>query len=106
MKNEERQITKEPFGHCLNSTQCISPDGRYIVYDTRNDDGALAANGEIRVLDIETGEDIIVYKTKNQTEYGPGVGAATWSPDGKMLLFLGGIQNANKENPYSFTRRT
>src|SRR5690606_28526939 len=33
-------------------------------------------------------------------------GAATFAPDGKRVLFLGGIQNASKENPYSFTRRT
>ena len=106
MKFEEIQLTSELRGHCLNSTQCISPDGRYVVYDTRNDDAALAANGQIRVLDIQTGEDRLVYETKNQTEFGPGVGAATWSPDGKMILFLGGIQNAARHRPYAFTRRT
>lgn len=106
MSPQESQLTHEPFGHCLNSTQCVSPNGRYIVYDTRNDDSALASNGQIRVLDTETGEDFLIYETENQTEYGPGVGAATWSPDGSKILFLGGIQNADKNNPYSFTRRT
>ncbi len=103
---KEIQLTNAPFGHCLNSTQCFSPDGNKIVYDTRNDDSLLAANGEIHVLDITTGKDLLVYKTANQSAYGPGVGAATFSPDGKTVLFLGGIQNASKENPYTFTRRT
>lgn len=102
----EIQLTFAPFGHCLNSTQCFSPDGKQLVYDTRNDDAALAANGQIRVVNIATGEDLLVYETKNQSFFGPGVGAATWSPDGRYWLFLGGIQNADKTRPYSFTRRT
>lgn len=103
---DERQLTNDAFGHCINSTQCFSPDGSKIVYDTRNEDSGLAANGQIRMIDIGTGEDVLLYATSNQSGYGPGVGAATFAPDGKLVLFLGGIQNASKENPYSFTRRT
>lgn len=102
----EIQLTHGSFGHCLNSTQCFSPKGDWIVYDTRNNDALLAANGEIRVVNTHTGEDKLLYKTAHQTEYGPGVGAATFSPTEDRVLFLGGIQNADKSNPYSFTRRT
>jgi WD40 repeat protein len=102
----ETQITTDDRGHCLNSTQCFSPDGNTVVYDTRNEDAKLAANGQIRMLNLETGEDVLLYETQHQTEYGPGVGAATFSPDGNSVLFLGGIQNASADNPYSFTRRT
>lgn len=103
---EQRQLTSDASGHCINSTQCFSPDGSKIVYDTRNEDSKLAANGQIRMIDVHTGEDVLLYQTTNQSEYGPGVGAATFSPGGKYVLFLGGIQNASKDNPYSFTRRT
>lgn len=102
----EVQITQGSSGHCINSTQCFSPDGQWIVYDTRNKDAQLAANGEIRMVNTGTREDVLLYQTSHQTVYGPGVGAATFSPDGKKVLFLGGIQNADEANPYSFTRRT
>src|SRR5215468_6675911 len=78
----ERQLTHDNAGHCINSTQCFSPDGNWIVYDSRNDDSQLAANGEIHMVNTETGKDVFLYKTLNQTQYGPGVGAATFSPEG------------------------
>jgi WD40 repeat protein len=102
----EIQLSHGSFGHCLNNTQCFSPDGEWIVYDTRNHDARLAANGAIRMINVRTAEDVLLYQTRHQTEYGPGVGAASFSPDGKKVLFLGGIQNASRENPYSSTRRT
>lgn len=103
---DEQQLTNDAFGHCINNTQCFSPDGTKIVYDTRNEDSGLAANGQIRMINIRTGEDVLLYETVGQSEYGPGAGAATFSPDGKHVLFLRGLQNSSKENPYSFTRRT
>lgn len=102
----EIQITQSHSGHCINSTQCFSSDGQWIVYDARNKDAQLAANGEIRMVNTTTREDVLLYQTSHQTIYGPGVGAATFAPDGKKVLFLGGIQNADETNPYSFTRRT
>lgn len=102
----EIQLTQNNSGHCINSAQCFSPDGQWIVYDTRNKDAQLAANGEIRMINTGTREDVLLYQTSHQTIHGPGVGAATFSPDGKKVLFLGGIQNADEARPYSFTRRT
>lgn len=104
--SKEIQLTTGRSGHCLNSTQCFSPDGKMIVYDGRNDDSLLAANGEVYLLDLTTGQEKLIYRTEHQSAFGPGAGAATFSPDGTMVLFLGGIQNCNKERPYSFTRRT
>ncbi|HTE23677.1 DUF3748 domain-containing protein [Flavitalea sp.] len=102
----ERQVTHDNKGHCLNSTQCFSPDGKLIVYDTRNVDSALASNGEIRVVNPGTGEDKLIYQTENQTRFGPGVGAVTFSPVDNRVLFLAGIRNADSSRPYSMTRRT
>lgn len=103
---KEVQLSAGSYGHCLNSTQCFSPDGKWIVYDTRNIDSHLSSNGAVRMINVHTGEDVLLYQAQNQTEFGPGVGAVTFSPDGRYVLFLGGIQNASKDNPYSFTRRT
>ncbi|HYH01789.1 MAG TPA: DUF3748 domain-containing protein, partial [Bacillota bacterium] len=102
----EHQLTHDAKGHCLNSTQCFSSDGKLIVYDTRNVDSGLASNGQIRVINHETGEDRLVYQTDKQSAFGPGVGAATFSPAGNRVLFLAGIRNADETRPYSLTRRT
>ena len=47
-----------------------------------------------------------IYSTTNQSKYGPGVGAVTFSPVEDRVLFIHGIRNADKENPYTYARRT
>ncbi|WP_460684521.1 DUF3748 domain-containing protein [Niabella aquatica] len=100
------QLTFDKQGHCINSTQCFSPDGQWIVFDSRNHDTLLASSGEIKMVNVSTKEQKLLYKTDNQTKYGPGAGAVTFSPDGKKVLFLSGITNADKEHPYAITRRS
>jgi hypothetical protein len=106
MKFEEIQITKDASGHCLNSTQCFSPDDQWIVYDGRNDDTQIGSTAVIAMVNTCSGEIKQLYKTVAQTEYGPGVGAATFSPVSNRVLFIHGIRNASAQNPYSITRRT
>lgn len=100
------QLTFNQQGHCINTTQCFSPDGQWIVFDSRNHDTLLASSGEIKMVNVLTKEQRLLYKTGSQTEYGPGAGAVTFSPDGKRVLFLSGIANASKEHPYTITRRS
>lgn len=100
------QLTFDQQGHCINSTQCFSPDGQWIVFDSRNHDTLLASSGEIKMVNVLTKEQKLLYKTGHQTEYGPGAGAVTFSPDGKRVLFLSGITNAGKAHPYTITRRS
>ncbi len=106
MKFEEIQITTDASGHCLNSTQCFSPDDQWIVYDGRNDDTQIGSTAVIAMVNTLTGEIRQLYAAKDQTEYGPGVGAATFSPAHNRVLFIHGIRNASAQNPYSITRRT
>ena len=102
----ESQLTHDKHGHFLNSTQVFSPDDKWIVYDSRNDDGGIGVTGSIEMVNVETGEIKQLYKTTNQTKYGPGVGAATFSPQGDRVLFIHGIRNADEQKPYGFARRT
>ena len=102
----ETQLTNDSYGHFLNSTQVFSPDDEWIVYDTRNDDGGIGVTGRIEMANAKTGEITPLYRTQNQTPYGPGVGAATFSPVDQTVLFIHGIRNASQNNPYGFTRRT
>lgn len=102
----EMQLTNDSYGHFLNSTQVFSPDDEWIVYDTRNDDGGIGITGSIEMVNAKTGEIKPLYRTQNQTAYGPGVGAATFSPVDQTVLFIHGIRNAGQDKPYGFTRRT
>ncbi|HTN08598.1 DUF3748 domain-containing protein [Agriterribacter sp.] len=106
MRFTEKQLTHDPQGHFLNSTQVFSPDDEWIVYDTRNDDGGIGVTGSIEMANVPTGKIQPLYHTQNQTKYGPGVGAATFSPTNPTVLFIHGIRNANEAHPYGFTRRT
>lgn len=102
----ETQLTHDAWGHTLNNTQVFSPDDQWIVYDTRNHDTELGKNGYVRMLNVHTGEDRLLYQTQNQTDYGPGVGAATFSPMHNRVLFLHGLRNADSLLPYAMTRRS
>ena len=102
----EKQLTTDPKGHFLNTNQCFSADGKWLVYDTRNDDSKIGSTGSIEMVNVVTGEMKQLYHTKNQTEYGPGLGAVSFSPAANRVIFIHGIRNANEKNPYGFTRRT
>mgnify|MGYP003576062290 CR=1 FL=1 len=103
---KERQITFGSYGHFLNHTQVFSPDGRWIAYDTRNDDSQIGSTGSIEMVNVDDGEVRLLYETQNQTSFGPGVGAVAFSPVQNRVVFIHGIRNANQTQPYGFTRRT
>lgn len=100
------QATYGTEGHCLYHTQCFSPDDQWIVFDTRNDDTEIPKTGKVNMVHTRTFEVRTLYRTHNQSAFGPGVGAASFSPATDRVIFIHGIRNANKKNPYGFTRRT
>jgi len=100
------QLTHDASGHTIHNTECFSPDDQWIVYDGRNYDSLISSTGNISMVKIKTGEIRELYHTTHQTSYGPGVGAATFSPTAKRVIFIHGIRNSDKNNPYDFTRRT
>ena len=102
----EIQLTSDNSGHLLNTSQCFSKDDQWIVYDGRNIDDGIQQNGVIAMVNVKTKAIRTLYTTAHQTQYGPGVGAVTFSPVEDRVLFIHGIRNANKENPYGFSRRT
>lgn len=106
MDYTETQLTRDTAGHCLNTTQVFSRNSEWIVYDGRNHDTLIGSTSDISIVNTKTGEIRKVYQTKNASEWGPGVGAATFSPAEDKVLFIHGIRNADAKNPYSFTRRT
>ena len=106
MAFKEIQLTNGAAGHCLNSTQCFSSDDQWIVFDGRNHDTMIGQTSNIAMVNTKTGVICTLYQTNAQTAFGPGVGAATFSPAKNRILFIHGIRNASENNPYSISRRT
>jgi hypothetical protein len=106
MKSTEMQLTSDGQGHTLHNTQVFSPDDKWIVYDSRNKDSEIGSTETINMVNVETKEIKQLYQTESPTPYGPGVGAATFSPTQDKIIFIHGVRNISKEKPYSLTRRT
>jgi len=102
----EVQLTTAAKGHFLHTTQQFSPDGQWIVYDTRNDGAHIGRTCCIEMVHTATGEVRRLYTTEGQTAYGPGVGGATFNPQAPEVLFIHGLQNCDSIRPYGFSRRT
>ena len=100
------QLTFDDNGHTLHHNQIESFDENFLVFDTRNDDTNISETPHIKILDIRTKKISTIYSTQNQTEFGPGVGAATFSPIHNKVIFIHGIRNSTGLKPYSATRRT
>ncbi|SOD14485.1 DUF3748 domain-containing protein [Pedobacter xixiisoli] len=103
---KEIQLTYSEIGHTLNTSQVFSKDNEWIVFDGRNNDGDIKITGSIGIVNVNTGDEKTIYIVPNQTLYGPGVGAASFSPIENKVIFIHGIRNADANKPYDFTRRT
>lgn len=83
----ERQVTHAPCGHVLTNTGVWSPDGRWIVYDTRSDPAGERFDGQtIEAVCVATGQVQAVYRASR----GACCGVVTHSPtDGRVVFILG-----------------
>jgi hypothetical protein len=102
---EEVQLTTGAYGHTLNSNQVFSPDDEWIVYDIRNDQTHISRTCCIEKVHVTTGEIVRLYSAPGQTEWGPGVGAASYHPAQNKIIFIHGLLNCDAQNPYGFARR-
>ena len=102
----ERVLTTSAAGHLLHNSQVFSRDGRYVVFDSRNDETLLAASSRIGVVEVSTGKESVIYDTHGGSPHGPGVGAATFSPAADEVVFIHGLDDASERTPYSPWRRS
>lgn len=104
---EEIQITNDlTYHHDLDNNDNFSPDGKWLVYDTRTDDGGIAASARIEKVHIETGQKKILFNIPHNQDWGPGAGAVSYSPVENAVVFIHGLPSSTKENPYQQWRRT
>lgn len=99
-------LTTSPAGHTLHHNGVFSKDGRWIVFDGRNDDVKIGETATIGIVNVQKGEEMIIYQTTNPSVYGPGVGAVSFSPVRDEVIFIHGLPEANEERPYDVSRRT
>ena len=79
IKAVETQITDRPGGHILTNINVWSPDGKWLVYDTRSDPAGEKFDGStIEIVNVETREVREVYRSQN----GAHCGGVTFSPKG------------------------
>jgi hypothetical protein len=106
-ETEEKQITHDlTYNHDLDNNDNFSPDGEWLVYDTRTDDGGIAESARIEKVNVQTGEVKVLFDIKNNGTWGPGAGAVSYSPKENAVVFIHGLENSTKENPYQQWRRT
>lgn len=103
---EAIQLTFGSYGHTLHHSQVISPDNEWVVYDTRNEDSQIGITTRIERVNQFTKEVEVLYEVSDPNDFGPGVGAVTYSPKQDQVIFIHGISNASKDLPYGMSRRS
>src|SRR5262249_8422416 len=62
----EKQLTFRPCGHILTNAGVWSPDGKWVVYDTRSDPAGCVFDGtRIERVHAETGAVRVLYESRN-----------------------------------------
>jgi hypothetical protein len=93
----ERQITHGPGGRILTNIGVWSPDGEWIVYDTRSDPAGEVFNGlRIEMVRVATGEVRVLYTARNRAH----CGVATFHPREPRVVFILGPEHPTPDWEY------
>lgn len=105
------QWTTAPHGHDLDNNDNFTPDGRYVIFDTRETIGpGIEHCTRIGLLDTHTREETALYAiTEYHTgaEAAPGIGAVSFAPDGESAAFIHGpfLSEVAERGPYAKPNR-
>ena len=104
---KEIQVTHDySKNHDLDNNDNFSPDGEWLVYDTRTGEGGIGGCASIERVNIRTGEVQVLYHLPENKPFGPGVGAASYHPLEDRVIFIHGLSTVTEANPYQQWRRT
>ena len=104
---KEIQLTSDNTkNHSLDNNDNFSPDGKWLVYDTRTNAGGIGGNASIERVNVDTKEITSLFNIADNHLWGPGVGAASYHPLENKVIFIHGLPNCTEKNPYMFWRRT
>jgi hypothetical protein len=92
-----KQVTSGPGGKVLTNVGVWSPDGQWLVYDTRSDPAGEKFDGTtICVVNIQSGEVRQIYESRN----GAHCGVATFHPLEPKAVFILGPENPGADWQY------
>lgn len=98
----ERQLTNQRYGHLLTNIGVWSPDGKWIVYDTRSERPGTNFDGDtIERVNVETGEVQVLYRSTN----GAHCGVVTCSPVEPKVAFILGPERPTPDWQYGMYHR-
>jgi Tol biopolymer transport system component len=98
----EKQLTDHSGGHILTNTNVWSPDGRWIVYDTRSDPAGERFDGRtIEIVSVDSREVREIYRSRR----GAHCGVASFSPTSNQVAFIIGPENPTDDWAYSAWHR-
>jgi hypothetical protein len=98
----ETQFKNRAIGHILTNINVWSPDGRWIVYDTRSDPAGENFYGDaIEMVNVETREVRQIYRARN----GAQCGVATFSPREPKVAFIVGPEHPTDDWQYAAWHR-
>jgi hypothetical protein len=98
----ERQLTHHRGGHVLTNIGVWSPDGEWIVYDTRSDPaGALFDGATIELVNVRTLETRVLYRS----DRGAYCGVATFNPRRAEVVFIHGPEDPSPDWNYNAWHR-
>ena len=100
LRAQERQLTHAPHSHSLANINVWSPDGNWVLYDTRPYDPTFAGT-TIEQVNAATGQVQILYESKN----GAACGIATYHPREPKVIFILGPERPGPDWTYHMTRR-
>jgi hypothetical protein len=98
----EKQVTRGPGNRILTNTGVWSPDGAWIVYDTRPDAAGLEFTGStIEMVNVETGDVRVLYRAGR----GAHCGVATFHPRLPKVAFILGPEEPTPDWQYNAWHR-
>ena len=102
MFGTETQLTRGPSGRILTNFGVWSPDGQWLVYDTRSDaEGSVFDGTRIELVHADTGEIRTVYESRR----GANCGVATFHPHRNEVVFILGPEDPTPDWEYAPSHR-
>ncbi len=100
------QLTNGSYNHDLDNNDNFSPDGQWLVYDTRTGTGGIGGSPSVERVNVETGRIEELFAIKDNQSWGPGAGAVSYHPTENKVIFIHGLAFCSEKNPYQQWKRS